>query len=256
MKLLLKACFIVLCVSASLPAVAGRSYSGSSFRSSSGFAARSPSYRSSSTRSAPTYKSFRPAQSNSQTAGTQRASTSSSGYPIYSSSTTYSGSSSSTTPRQSLLSSRGAQPSPRLQTIIRERESSGPGWMGTAGLVWLLSQHDLSSSDREWINNRLREENSENPQPVTEQSDVSFQWSVPASVTNGQPAKIVIAAVRHGKVLQPDCELGDVKSVHENNAAVLNWTPENTVSAVATCRADGWVDQRLLAVSQPHVETR
>ncbi|MFL6615336.1 hypothetical protein SB912_19245 [Pantoea sp. SIMBA_072] len=151
----------------------------------------------------------------------------------------------------------GPQPSPQLQTIIREKEASGPGWLGTAGLIWLLSRHDLSSSDREWINNRLREENSsENTSPVIEQSDVSFQWSVPASIINGQPVKIVIAAVRHGNVLLPDCELGDIKSVHENNAAVLNWTPEHTVSAVATCRAEGWVDQRLLAVSQTNVVTR
>ncbi len=255
MKLWLKACFIVLCFSASLPAVAGRSYSSSSFRSSSGFAARSPSYRSSSTRSAPTYKSFRPAQSNSQTAGTQKASTSSSGYPVYSAATTFSGASSSTTPRQSLLSGRGSQPSPRLQTIIRERESSGPGWMGTAGLVWLLSQHDLSSSDRDWINSRLSEVRSENAiepaEAVNEQSDVSFYWSYPAHIVNGQSVKISISAVRHGKAMLPVCELGELKSQPDNNIAVITWKPENTVSAVVTCRTEGWVDQRLLNVS-PH----
>lgn len=242
MKYLLKGALIALCFLQSLPVMAGSSSSRSSFKSSAGYAARSPAYRSSSTVSTPVYKSFRPAAGSSTATG--RTDSRSPGAKLLPSAP------------QSLQNRSGPQPSPQLQTIIREKEASGPGWLGTAGLIWLLSQHDLSSSDREWINNRLREENSENTSPVTEQSDVSFQWSVPASVTNGQPAKIVIAAVRHGKVLQPDCELGDVKSVHENNAAVLNWTPENTVSAVATCRADGWVDQRLLAVSQPHVETR
>ncbi|MEJ1269012.1 hypothetical protein WDV93_25055 [Pantoea ananatis] len=54
-----------------------------------------------------------------------------------------------------------------------------------------------------------------------------------------QPVKIIVTAFRHGKAILPSCELGDVKSVPENNAAVLNWTPENTFSAVATCRAEG-----------------
>lgn len=242
MKYLLKGALIALCFLQSLPVMAGSSSSRSSFKSSAGYAARSPAYRSSSTISTPVYKSFRPAAGSSTATG--RTDSRSPGARL------------SPAAPQSLQNRSGPQPSPQLQTIIREKEASGPGWLGTAGLIWLLSQHDLSSSDREWINNRLREENSENTSPVTEQSDVSFQWSVPASFTNGQPAKIVIAAVRHGKALQSDCELGDVKSVHENNVAVLNWTPENTVSAVATCRADGWVDQRLLVVSQPHVETR
>lgn len=242
MKYLLKGALIALCFLQSLPVMAGSSSSRSSFKSSAGYAARSPAYRNSLTGSTPVYKSFTPAAGSSTATG--RTDSRSPAAKL------------SPSAPQSLQNRSGPQPSPQLQTIIREKESSGPGWLGTAGLIWLLSQHDLSSSDREWINNRLREENSENPQPVTEQSDVSFQWSVPATFTDGQPAKIVIAAVRHGKVLLPDCELSDIKSVHENNAAVLNWTPEHTVSAVATCKADGWVDQRLLAVSQPRVETR
>lgn len=242
MKYLLKGALIALCFLQSLPVMAGSSSSRSSFKSSAGYAARSPAYRNSFTGSTPVYKSFTPAAGSSTATG--RTDSRSPGAKL------------SPSAPQSLQNRSGPQPSPQLQTIIREKEASGPGWLGTAGLIWLLSQHDLSSSNREWINNRLREENSENPQRVTEQSDVSFQWSVPATFTNGQSAKIVIAAVRHGKVLLPDCELGDMKSVHENNAAVLNWTPEHTVSAVATCKADGWVDQRLLAVSQPRVETR
>ncbi|MEN4569238.1 hypothetical protein [Pantoea agglomerans] len=242
MKYLLKGALIALCFLQSLPVMAGSSSSRSSFKSSAGYAARSPAYRNSFTGSTPVYKSFTLAAGSSTATG--RTDSRSLGAKL------------SPSAPQSLQNRSGPQPSPQLQTIIREKEASGPGWLGTAGLIWLLSQHDLSSSDREWINNRLREENSENPQPVTEQSDVSFQWSVPATLTNGQSAKIVIAAVRHGKVLLPDCELGDIKSVHENNAAVLNWTPEHTVSAVATCKADGWVDQRLLAVSQSRVETR
>lgn len=217
MKYLLKGALIALCFLQSLPVMAGSSSSRSSFKSSAGYAARSPAYRNSFTGSTPVYKSFTPAAGSSTATG--RTDSRSPGAKL------------SPSAPQSLQNRSGPQPSPQLQTIIREKEASGPGWLGTAGLIWLLSQHDLSSSDREWINNRLREENSENPQPVTEQSDVSFQWSVPATFTNGQSAKIVIAAVRHGKVLLPDCELGDIKSVHENNAAVLNWTPEHTVSA-------------------------
>lgn len=248
MNILVRGTLVALCLLQTLPVKAGGFSSRSSFKSSSGFAARSPSYRPSSTGSAPAYKSFRPesgsgtksAGGNGSSAG--RGNGTSPGYGP------------SPSARQSLLNNNGPQPSPRLQTIIREKEASGPGWVGTAALVWLLSQHDLSSSDREWINSRLREANSdsssEQPAPVSGQSNVSFQWAIPSHIVSGLPVKIVVTAVRYGKAVLPSCELDDVKSVPENNAAVLNWTPEDTFSAVATCRAEGWVDQRLLAVSQ------
>ncbi|WP_336732059.1 hypothetical protein [Pantoea ananatis] len=248
MKILVRGALVALCLLQTLPVMAGGFSSRSSFKSSPGFAARSPSYRPSSTGSAPTYKSFRPESGSSATTAGGN------GSPAGRVNSTSPGYRPSPTNRQSLLSSNGPQPSPRLQTIIREKEASGPGWVGTAALVWLLSQHDLSSSDREWINSRLREADSdssgEQPVPESGQSDVSFQWAVPAQIVSDQPVKIIVTAFRHGKAILPSCELGDVKSVPENNAAVLNWTPENTFSAVATCRAEGWVDQRLLAVSQ------
>ncbi|MDF6893604.1 hypothetical protein NLR16_24450, partial [Escherichia coli] len=42
-----------------------------------------------------------------------------------------------------------------MAQIIRERESSGPGWLGTAFLVALLSRHDLSDSDRQWLQSKI-----------------------------------------------------------------------------------------------------
>lgn len=243
MNILVRGALVVLCLPQTLPVMAGGFSSRSSFKSSSGFAARSPSYRPSSTGSAPAYKSFRP---ESGSGATSAGGNGSSAGRVNGKSPVYGPSPSA---RQSLLNNNGPQPSPRLQTIIREKEASGPGWVGTAALVWLLSQHDLSSSDREWINSRLREADSSEP-PAPGESDVSFQWAVPAQIMSGQPVKIIVTAFHHGKAVLPSCELGNVKSVPENNAAVLNWTPENTFSAVATCRAEGWVDQRLLAVSQ------
>jgi len=248
MSILVRVAIVALFLLQTLAVMAGSSTSRSSFKSSSGFAARSPSYRPTSTGSAPAYKSFRPES------GSGTTSAGGNGSPAGRVNGAYPGYRPSPTNRQSLLNNNGPQPSPRLQTIIREKEASGPGWMGTAALVWLLSQHDLSSSDREWINSRLREADSggsSKPQaPAAGESDVSFQWSVPAHIVSSQPVKIIVTAFHHGKAVLPSCELGDVKSVPENNAAVLNWTPENTFSAVATCRAEGWVDQRLLAVSQ------
>jgi len=247
MKPLLKGAILALCLMQVPPVMSASFASRSSFKSSAGFAARSPAYRPSSSGSAPVYRSFRP-ETGSRTAGGASGSASAS---VNSASSAF-----RPTPAvpRSLLSGSGPRPSARLQTIIREKEASGPGWVGTAALVWLLSRHDLSSGDRAWINERLREANnntvSEPDAPVAEQSDVRFQWAVPALIVSGQPVKIVVTADRHGKALVPACGLGDIKSVQENNAAVLNWTPGNTFSAVATCRAEGWVDQRLLAVSQ------
>ncbi|MDC7860689.1 hypothetical protein [Pantoea ananatis] len=243
MNILVRGVLVALCLLQTLPVMAGGFSSRSSFKSSSGFATRSPSYRPSSTGSAPAYKSFRPES------GSGATSAGGNGSPTGRINGTPPGYRPSPTNRQSLLNNNGPQPSPRLQTIIRKKEASGPGWVGTAALVWLLSQHDLSSSDREWINSRLREANSSSEPPAGE-SDVSFKWAVPAQIVSSQPVKIIVTAFHHGKAVLPSCELGDVKSVPENNAAVLNWTPENTFSAVATCRAEGWVDQRLLAVSQ------
>lgn len=248
MNILVRGALVALFLLQTLPVMAGGFSSRSSFKSSSGFAARSPSFRPTSTGSAPAYKSFRPESGSGATSAGGNGSSAGRGNG------TSPGYRPSPSSRQSLLNNNGPQPSPRLQTIIREKEASGPGWMGTAALVWLLSQHDLSSSDREWINSRLRDADSggssEPPAPAAGESDVSFQWAVPAQIVSGQPVKIIVTAFHHGKAVLPSCELGDVKSVPENNAAVLNWTPENTFSAVATCRAEGWVDQRLLAVSQ------
>ncbi|WP_089529117.1 hypothetical protein [Pantoea ananatis] len=248
MNILVRVAIVALFLLQTLAVMAGSSASRSSFKSSSGYAARSPSYRPSSTGSAPVYRSFSPGS------GSSTPSSGGNGTPAGRVNGASPGSRPSPSARQSLLNNSGPQPSPRLQTIIREKEASGPGWIGTAALVWLLSQHDLSDSDREWINSRLREANSdsssEQPAPVSGQSDVSFQWAIPSHIVSGLPVKIVVTAVRYGKAVLPSCELDDVKSVPENNAAVLNWTPEDTFSAVATCRAEGWVDQRLLAVSQ------
>ncbi|MDC7872153.1 hypothetical protein TH60_21965 [Pantoea ananatis] len=249
MKPLLKGAILALCLMQVPPVMSASFASRSSFKSSAGFAARSPAYRPSSSGSAPVYRSFRPEPGSSRSASGSSGSASG---RVNSASSAF-----RPTPAapRSLLNSSGPQPSARLQTIIREKEaSSGPGWVGTAALIWLLSQHDLSSGDRAWLNERLREANnntvSEPDAPVAEQSDVRFQWAVPALIVSGQPVKIVVTADRHGKALVPACGLGDIKSVQENNAAVLNWTPGNTFSAVVTCRAEGWVDQRLLAVSQ------
>lgn len=58
------------------------------------------------------------------------------------------------TARRSLLTGT-PPPSPRLREIIQREESSGPGWIGTAFLIALLSQHDLSAADHAWIEARI-----------------------------------------------------------------------------------------------------
>lgn len=208
----------------------------SSFSSSSrGFAVRSaPSYRSTSVSTGATnpvrYRSFTPLTS---AGGKTTSPGSATGFS------------------RSVLSGPGPQPTQKLQTIIREKERSGPGWMGTAMLVWLLSQHDLSSSDRDWVESRLEEARQRGEKietPPAEQSDVTFDWSLPSAFIAGQQASLTVTTLRGKQPVTVTCRINDTRSTDAGNTSRLVWTPAAPGTAVADCHADGWVDQRLLII--------
>lgn len=93
-----------------------------------------------------------------------------------------------------------ARPSPQLQTIIREREvSRGPGWLGTAALVWLLSRHDLSDDDRRWVASQMSSSGGvlEDGTSVNRVGkNLTFVYEgLPEAVKVGQTLHVVIAAI-------------------------------------------------------------
>lgn len=166
------------------------------------------------------------------------------------------GARSSNTVRRSLLGA-GARPSPRLTQIIRERERSGPGWIGTAVLVALLSQHDLSASDRSWIQNKIDALKGE--EEVDAVAALLPPVSRPFTVTGasqpmhaGRPASIDIAAAGisisdlecaiDGATAQPDLS-------RRGAAAIITWTPDRAGAYILNCRAGKHIERRVLRVA-------
>lgn len=159
--------------------------------------------------------------------------------------------------RQSLLAS-GKPPSPRLTQIIRERERSGPGWIGTAVLIALLSQHDLSASDRSWIQGKIDALDTEGEGEVAQALLPPAQR--PMSITGatqplraGQSTTITVAAGGvpadavacniEGAAAQPVVSARD-------RVASLSWTPERAGAYILTCRTAKYTERRVLRVAE------
>lgn len=108
----------------------------------------------------------------------------------------------------------------------------------------------MSSSDRAWIQQQIDESGDETP-PLIEASDTSFTWQLPTTIEAGKPVNITITALAgtDKKAVIPVCDVNGVKSQASGNQAVLSWTPQDEVSAVIECSANGWNDMRLIKIS-------
>lgn len=152
--------------------------------------------------------------------------------------------------RRSVLSGSGAKPSERVQTLIREKERSGPGWIGTAALVWLLSQHDLSSSDKEWVEGKINAakaagEKIESPPP--ELTAIRFTYLLPDTFTAGKAATLTVSTAGGGdKPLT--CTLSGAQWQPAGQAQTTVWTPAASGSQVLQCEQANVVDERLLII--------
>jgi len=150
-----------------------------------------------------------------------------------------------------------AKPSERLQTIIREREvSNGPGWFGTAALVWLLSQHDLSDSDRSWISSQLSSSNDGDGQDASVDritKALTFTWDgLPEAVKVGQPVKIVVSAVDakgHHQALDCTITNGSASTTLTENGVVMTWTPATAGMGFLQCDGLSEGERRAVAVT-------
>ena len=152
--------------------------------------------------------------------------------------------------RRSLLSQTGPQPSPQVSEIIRERESSGPGWLGTAFLISLLSRHDLSDSDRSWINSRIDSVRNEQPDEAPAllpavKPKVQFTFEgLDAPHPIGMPAKVTVSATLNGQPVPVSCE--HPAAMNQNGHTVIAWTPEAHGVTLLTCKAGAHQERRLL----------
>ncbi|MGA5726650.1 hypothetical protein ACPCHQ_22200 [Ralstonia thomasii] len=153
--------------------------------------------------------------------------------------------------RRSLLAS-GQQPSPQLSQIIRERESSGPGWLGTAFLISLLSRHDLSEADHQWLEskiNALKDEDDQEPELVPAVvPEVRFAYTgLQSSFAIDQAATIRVSAkADDGKPVTVACAMPEAEITQDDGSAAIKWRPQAAAVYVLTCRAGTQRDRRIL----------
>lgn len=159
--------------------------------------------------------------------------------------------------RASLLGG-GAQPSQKVTEIIRERESSGPGWIGTAFLVSLLSRHDLSSSDKSWIEGRIADARKDGDPDESEPGlvpavaqDVVFRFvGLDRPLHLDTPAAFTISAKdQSGKLPSLVCEVPvGARMSQSPGRAEVRWTPQANGVYILTCSAAGHRVRRLVRV--------
>jgi hypothetical protein len=156
--------------------------------------------------------------------------------------------------RRSLLERAPSQPSAKVAQVIRERESSGPGWVGTAFLVALLSRHDLSSADRHWIQGRidaLRAEGDEEDyllDATTTSVTFDFKGLVPKLVV-GDLFVVMVGAKRKGAPVPVTCSLEEASVTRAGLLTKVSWEPSEPGSRLLTCEAAGHQSRRLLRVA-------
>lgn len=155
--------------------------------------------------------------------------------------------------RQSLISSSGPQPSSRVTQIIHERESSGPGWLGTAFLVSMLSRNDLSGSDRSWVQSRIDALKSEGADEAPLQllkavsPKVAFSFKgLDEPLYVGKSASVIVTAQSGGKAVPVSCDHPAAHAV--DGHAQIVWTPDTTGVSLITCKAGDRQEQRLVRV--------
>jgi hypothetical protein len=235
-------CAIVATVATDQAMARGGSASRSSFSASRSYSAPKPSY-SAPKPSQPRISSRPSARDDSQRAG---------------------GGSSASAARKaaapaqkSLLDRQGDLPSPKLTETIRQRETSGSGWVSAAFLMMLLSGNDLSaSSDRSWVERRLEEAEAEeggravNERTADVPAQVAFRYTGDQELTAGIAVALEIEASSSGKTLVTSCAVGDpLSGGAKSNNGLLRWTPPAEGAHVVTCEAADVIDYRLLYVA-------
>lgn len=151
--------------------------------------------------------------------------------------------------RRSLLA-EGPLPSPAVRDVIVQKESSGPGWMGTALLVYLLSQHDLSKADKAWIEDKMcqqqaEEEEAELP-PINQKASLQFH-GLNKEFSVGRPAQFSVTAKGVPGAAQLVCDYPE-EAVGTFAKVDVSWTPLKAGSFLVSCRAGSLTERRLVRV--------
>lgn len=160
-------------------------------------------------------------------------------------------------PGRSLLDDGDQRPSKRLTDVIKEREKSGPGWLGTAFLISMLSQHDLSAADKEWIERKLSGLEAEGDSgedglllPIVQTVAFRFVGLEHQPAVGKTNVIDVSAADRTGRAVKVQCDrpaFGEVD--HREAFARISISPTAAGAAVITCHAAGVTERRAIRIS-------
>lgn len=154
-------------------------------------------------------------------------------------------------PARASLAAGRSQPSPRVTQLIKEKEDSGPGWVGTGLLVWLLSQHDLSASDKAWIEEQIAAQGKEEDQapPLLGSVTPTVAFHIEGLRQRYAPdaeAQLTVRAMRGNIQLPVRCTLAGGNFQPEGAALRVKWMPASSGVQLLTCEAGGHQDRRLL----------
>lgn len=160
-----------------------------------------------------------------------------------------------------------------VRTIIRERERSGTNWTTLAMMYWMMSSSNshsssLSSSDREWINTQIRnqENNGESRySAIKELKDagvdtsmlkttapdnpsVTFSYDMPKAFKADHVWMFSVTALHEDKKQAPSCELPDATFVTDKNELFIKWKAPATVGKKTEmkCKAFGMEEVKTL----------
>ncbi len=158
--------------------------------------------------------------------------------------------------RRSLLDHPGqAQPSASLAQTIRNRES-GPGWVGTAFLIALLSGGGLSASDRSWLEARIasmaNDGGDDNAAPVLlgpVAPPIQFHFDgLRDRYVTGDSIAVRVSATRAGTALPVSCIDPVSRRELVGEGLHLSWAPAAAGVDLLACSAGGYSERRLVRV--------
>jgi hypothetical protein len=145
--------------------------------------------------------------------------------------------------------------SPQLaQRIQSSTGLSGTTWLGLGLLTYLLSQHDLSSKDRSWIEGQIASAKLQKGEvaalldPVFSPVIFSFDGLKPAYKISEKVSISVIAKTIEHKVVDVRCVLPGANISHTAGVAAIDQESTAVSASILQCTANGVTEKRMVRV--------
>lgn len=157
--------------------------------------------------------------------------------------------------RRSLLSGSSIPP-PKVAQIIREKESKfGVGLMSGAILMYLLSSHEISSKDKQWVQGKLDglKANGESIDdgliritPLV----VNFSYiGLKPQYSIGENINITASAMDGPNPTLIACSMNNATITLRNTSTHISWISNAPAAVILTCESNGHKDYRIIHVA-------